>query len=178
VNKRIVLHVALAVVLSICGSGCCTALLLGSAKYTSRDTFNPSALYQTTNRDGFALKGTQFKDTIGYYQANTSRVFVIMPKEQLVPINLRTNNTLSLSEIQTLQPERIKGAKTKTQLPANFEKVADLPPNGARLVLKEHHRRRIYYVFVPVTVGVDAATAPFQAIGIGLFLLAMRNGGC
>jgi hypothetical protein len=35
-----------------------------------------------------------------------------------------------------------------------------------------------YYVFAPVTVAVDVATAPFQIIGIGFLLLAMRSGGC
>lgn len=174
-NTRIILQLALAVVLSTCGSGCCTYLLVDSTRYTTKDTFNPSAVYQTTNLQKVALEGTRFKDSSEQGQANASHVFIIMPKDKLVPANLRDNSTFSIDDIQTLQPGLIKGLKTESQLPASFKKVADLPPNNASVVLKEHHPRRIRYVFVPITAAVDVATAPLQIIALGYFYLLAKS---
>jgi hypothetical protein len=164
---KIFFLLAIVAALALGGSGCCTYLLVDSTRYTTRDTFNPSAMYQTTNHDSFALEGARFNDATEHGLSNSNHVFVLMPKARLLPPNLRTNDTLSLGDIQTLPEDYTKRLKTKTRLPDNYERIAGLPANHAGLVLQEHHPRRVRYVFTPFTVAADVATAPIQVICLG-----------
>ena len=165
---RMVVHCIAAIVLIWLASGCCTYFLVSSTHYTTHDTFNPSSLYQATNREDFALNGTRFKNSTEHEQANASAAFVIMPREKLVPENLRTNDTLSLEDLQILPTDYTKGLKTKTTLPAKYIQIASFPTNDVSIVVKEHHPRRYRYVFVPVTVVADIVTSPIQLICVGI----------
>lgn len=168
-NIKIILHLVFAALLCTFGSGCCTYLLVDSAKYTTHDTFNPSAVYQTTNRHCFVLEGTRYNNSSEQGLSNSNFAFVIMPKAKLLPANLRTNNTLSIEDIQTLPPNYTKGLKTKATLPANYEKIATLSTNSTYITIKDHHPKRAYYLFVPLTVAADIVTAPIQIAVIIVF---------
>jgi hypothetical protein len=171
-NIKIILHLLIATALCAFGSGCCTYLLVDSAKYTTHDTFNPSAVYQTTNnRHSFALEGTRYNNSSEQGLSNSNLAFVIMPKAKLIPSNLRTNDTLSIGDIQTLPPDYTKSLKTKNALPANYEKITTLSTNSTYITIKDHHPKRVYYVFVPLTVAADIVTAPVQLVCVGLFVL-------
>lgn len=168
VKIRMAVHFVAAITLAWLASGCCTYLLLDSTHYKTRDTFNPSALYQATNHADFALGGTRFKNSTEHGQTNASTAFVIMPKKELVPENLRMNDMLSLEDLQILPPDYTKGLKTKTQLPAKYTEMTTYPTNNVSIVLKEHHPRRYRYVFVPVAVMADVVTFPIQIICVGI----------
>src|SRR5215469_10580097 len=160
-NLRMVVQMVIAVMLCTFGSGCCTYMLVDATKYTTRDTFNPSAVYQTTNRHCYALEGTRYNNATEQGLSNSNLAFVIMPKAKMVPENLRTNDTLSINDIHELSTNYTIGLKTKIKLPANYEKIADLSTNDTYITLKEHHPKRIYYVFVTATVAADIVTFPF-----------------
>ena len=166
---KIVYSLLVAAVLCVFGSGCCTYLLVDSAKYTTHDTFNPSAVYQTTNRHSFALEGTRYNNSSEEGLSNSNLAFVILTKAKLLPANLRTNATLSIDDIQTLPPGYTKGLKTKAALPANYEKIATLSTNSTYITIKDHHPKRAYYLFVPLTVTADIVTAPIQIAVIVVF---------
>jgi hypothetical protein len=165
---RMVIHLVAAIALVWLASGCCTYLLVSSTHYTTHDTFNPSSLLQTTNHADFALQGTKYKNSTEHEQADASPAFVIMPKKELVPENLRTNDTLSLEDLQILPTDYTKGLKTKSQLPAKYTEIASFPTNNVSVVVKEYHPRRYRYVFVPVTVVADIVTSPIQLICVGI----------
>jgi hypothetical protein len=167
-KMRMVIHLAAAIALAWVASGCCTYFLVSSTHYTTRDTFNPSSLYQTTNRENFALQGTRYKNSTEREQSDASPAFVIMPRKELVPENLRTNDMLSLEDLRILPVDYTRGLKTKTQLPPKYTEIAGFPTNNVSIILKEHHPRRYRYVFVPVTVAVDIVTSPIQLICVGI----------
>lgn len=171
---RIAIHLVVAIALVLFASGCCTALLVNSASYTTRDTFSPSAVYQTTNRDSFALEGIRFNEGHG---SPTNHVFVIMPKANLMPLGLRTNDSLSIDDIKTLQPPYTKGLKTKKQLPPEYEKIHSLRPNQASIVIREHHPKAGLYVFLPVTVAADIVTSPVQIAFFGFLWWSFKTHG-
>jgi hypothetical protein len=163
-----VIHFVAAIVLAWFASGCCTYMLVDSTHYTTRDTFNPSAVYQSTNRENFALQGTRFKNSTEHGQTNASAAYVIMPREKILPENLRTNDMLSLADVQVLPTDYTKGLKTKTQLSVKYAEMTTFPINNVSIVLKEHHPRRYRYVFVPFTVAADILTSPIQLICVGI----------
>ncbi len=165
---RIAVHFVAAIALAWLASGCCTYVLVSSTHYTTHDTFNPSSLYQTTNREDFALQGMRYKNSTEREQSDASAAVVIMPKKNLIPENLQTNDTLSLEDLKTLPTDYTKTLKIKTQLPAKYEEIASFPTNDVSIVLKEHHPRRYRYVFVPVTVVADIVTSPIQLICVGI----------
>lgn len=166
---KIVFQLIIAAMLCAFGSGCCTYLLVDSAKYTTHDTFNPSAVYLVTNRPSFALEGTRYNNSSEQGLSNSNLAFVILPKAKLLPANLRTNATLSIDNIQTLPTHYTKGLKTKTTLPPNYQKIATLSTNDTYLTIKDHHPKRAYYFFVPLTVAADIVTAPIQIAVIIVF---------
>src|ERR1700744_2592705 len=102
VKVRTAVHFVAAIALAWLASGCCTYLLVDSTHYTTRDTFNPSALYEKTNHADFALGGTRFKNSTEHGETNATAAFVIVPKKELVPENLRTNDMLFLEDLQIL----------------------------------------------------------------------------
>lgn len=175
-NIKILCQLAFVLMLALGNSGCCTYMLVDSTHYQTQDTFNPSAVYQTTNNAGFALKGTRYNDATEHGLTNASHVFVLLPKEKLVPANLRTKGTLTLREIQNFTADNTIGLKTKTQLPANYNLVANLPPNHTSLVLQKHHPRRIRYVLVPFTLAADVVTFPI--IQLPLLIIIEVKGVC
>jgi hypothetical protein len=173
-KTKIIFQFILLALLAAGGSGCCTYLLVDSTHYTTRDIFRPSAVYETTNLDSIALEGTRYNDATEHGLSNSNHVFVILPEGTLPPPNLQSNVTLSAGDVRTLPPDYVQGLKIKTQLPANFEKKATLPPNNTSLLVKEHHPRRIRYVFVPFTLAADVATAPIQLVCLGVIWWEMK----
>lgn len=156
-------------------TGCCTYLLVSSTHYKTQDTFNPSAVYETTNRDIMALEGTRYKNATDHGYASPSHVFVVLPQGVLPPPILQSNVTASAGDTRTLPSDYAKGVKIKTQLPPGYAKISDFPANNTAIVVAEHHPRRIRYVFVPFTLVADAATSPIQLACLGAIWLSTKG---
>ena len=175
-NLRMICLMAMVALLATFATGCCTTELVYTAEYTTHDKLNPSAVYQTTNHDSFALEGTRFNDDSERGVNNSNHVFVLAPKANIKPLDLRTNDNLSINDINSLDSAYTKNLNTKKQLPANYQKVADLPTNNVSIVIKDRHPKRAMLVFLPVTVAVDAATSPLQIICLGLLWWSLGRG--
>lgn len=171
---KILFLLALLALLAGGTTGCCTYLLVSSTHYKTQDTFNPSAIYETTNRDTIALEGTRFQNATDHQQANPGHVFVLLPPGELPPAILQAGATSSTGDMRTLPPDYLKKLKIKTQLPSGYEKISEIPTNNITIIVAEHHPRRVRYVFAPFTLVADAATSPVQLVCLGVIWCEMR----
>jgi hypothetical protein len=165
-KTKIVFHLALVVALATFATGCCTAMLVGDSKEKTTDTFNPSAVYQSTNGDGFALQGIRHNNPDN--NKPPLQTYLIISQASLASQHLQTNSNLSLNDVKKLSADLAKHPDVQKTLPASYVKVADLPKNDIGLDVKEHHPKRVELIFIPFSVAVDVATSPIQ---IPFFLL-------
>jgi hypothetical protein len=169
-KMKIVFQVTLAVALAMFASGCCTGQLLDTFKQRTADTFNPTAVYQTTNRETFALEGTRHNHP--EYSQPQIHAYLFIPQKNFASTNFQTGEKLSLTKIKELPPKVTLHLKSKDKLPSNYAKVVDLPKNDINLEIKEHHPGRAVIIFIPFTFACDVVTFPFQ-----LFIGLMMSGG-
>ncbi|HEU6447885.1 MAG TPA: hypothetical protein VFV23_05565 [Verrucomicrobiae bacterium] len=163
-KAKIVLYFVLLAMLTSFATGCCTSKLMKDFHQTRNDYFNPSRVYASTNSNDFALESSKFNPP-----------FAIISQKEIASHNLSLTNTcLSLEQIKNLPPDLTKRAKLEKTLPPNYEKVADLQTNKVYIAIREHHPGRVVIVFLPFTVAVDVATAPFQLIAILAWSHAMN----
>jgi hypothetical protein len=178
-KTKIVFHLALVVALAAFATGCCTASLMSKFHVKTIDDFNPSAIYQSTNNDYFALEGTihnYLKIAVekNHFRHLNSGVhsYLIIPRKQLQFADL-TNNTNTITDIKKLSPDQTKHFKTKDTLPSNFQKVTDLPKNDVWIDAGEHRPNGGIIIFVPFTVAADVALIPIYLP----FVIALEIGG-
>jgi hypothetical protein len=166
---KIVFHFVLFVLLATSMTGCLTRMTLDDFHSTDFDTLTASAVYQTTNRDSFALEGQVYScSTRGDYHA-----FLIIPQDRLASANLQTNETLSLDEIKKLPLGMKPYLKPIDKLPSNYQKIADLPQNYERLNIKEKRLDAGVIILLPFAAIVDVVTFPLY-----LLMLSGMGHGC
>lgn len=161
-NAKIVFRCLVIITLIMLMPGCFTRSALKNYQSRTADTFNPSAVYQAPNHDGFVLEGIRHNNP--EYSQPSLHAFVLIPKERLASVHLQTNQDLSLEQIRRLPPDLTTRLKSKKQLPSNYEKIASLPPNDINFELKVHHPGRAVFMVLPFTVVFDVATSPFQIL--------------
>jgi hypothetical protein len=169
-KTKIIFHLVFVIALATFATGCCTASLMSKFHEKTIDDFNPSAIYQSTNNDSFALEGTihnylRIAVEKNYWRHLNSGVhtYLIIPQKQLQFTNL-TDETNTLAEIKKLSPDQTKHFKTKNTLPSNFQKVADLPKNEVWIDAGEHRPNGGLIIFIPFTVAADVALSPIYLI--------------
>jgi hypothetical protein len=160
-KTKIAVHFGSLIVLIGLATGCCTSAVMKDFHRTTVDNFNPSSAYESTNSDGFALMSNRHDPP-----------FAIIPESELLSHKIYlTNTNLLLEQIRRLPPELTKQVSLRQKLPANFEKVANLPRNNIYLDVREHHLGRAVIIFAPFALAVDILTAPIQLV----MILSMSN---
>jgi len=177
IKVKIVFYLALLIALATFATGCCTTSLMSKFHEKTIDDFNPSAIYQSTNNDCFALEGTihnylKIAAEPNYFRHLNSGVhtYLIIPQKQLQFADL-ANETNTLAEIKKLSPDQTKHFKTENKLSSNFQKVADLPKNDVWIDAGEHRPNGGIIIFVPFTVAADIALIPIylpMIIAVGI----------
>jgi hypothetical protein len=157
-KRKFAFHFAITVLLAIFATGCCTQSLIDKTHKETHDVFYPTAIFQSTNGNSFALEGSFHKKQLS--------------------TNYYTNGDLWLTEIKKLPSYSATNSILENNL-VDYKKLADLPDNKVGLETKRHHPNMGLLVFTPVTVAVDVATSPFQLLGMLLIGWAMANShGC
>ena len=167
-KTKIVFYLTLVVALAMFTTGCCTSALIDRANDGHvEDTFNPSAIYQQTNHNNFALEGTRFINSNQYLtpsDAPSNHGYLMISQKALVSAHLLTNLDLSIIDIKKLPIELTEHLPIKKKLPQDYQKNADLPTNSVTLIVKEGYTQKGQLIFLPFAVAIDVATSPIQAV--------------
>jgi hypothetical protein len=175
-KTKIILYLFAIVGLAFFATGCCTSQLLNTSRQKPVDYFRPTAVYQTTNRDSFALEGFRANGYVAAEMREPPHKFVILSQECLKSAHFETNENLSLEEIYKLPSSQTHQLKIINKLPANYVKINELPYSTWQIELNEQPPQKAVLVFIPFTVAIDVATAPIQ-IPFYLFIGLMMSGG-
>ena len=157
------------ILLATLSTGCCTYVTAYHSGHKTQDTFNLSAVYQSTNSNSFALEG--MRDN--YYRHTNKPPFLaylMIPRNHLISIQLQTNQNISLETLGKNPAAFKTGLKSKTALPSDYIKIADLPKNDLNLEVKSHHPYRMLIILLPLTVAADIVLLPIE-----LLLLSQMN---
>ena len=143
-------------------SGCFTQRLTEHANVVSRTYFTPSAVYEATNGTRTAFEGNLLKEmsdrNVGIEMGHG---YLILPESMRVP----PDAPKWLDSVGRSSPNGISAVVTNS-LPAYFVNVRDLHGNyrGVFVAGTERHPNKAWLALAPVTVTLDVATFPFQAV--------------
>lgn len=158
-------------------SGCLTQQCLTPSQINT-DKFNPFTIYQSKNAGRFALEGTYCdldyvdEHAENFFAAPRSHGYLIISQKKLTSHHFETNGLVLLDEIKKLSPKITTPLKPENKLPANYEKVADLPKNDVILNINERRHYSGLIVMLPFAFAVDVVAFPLEA----LTALAFANG--
>jgi hypothetical protein len=155
-------------------SGCFTGRLTEHSKVCTRTYFIPSAVYEATNSTRMGLEGRLIIEK-SYYSPGTEvgHSYLILAE----PVSISKDGQAWLSSLDQTYPKGIKAMVTNG-LPQSFAKVTDFNNAFSRGVFvagTERHPNKGWWALSPVTVSLDIATFPFQAI---LGVLWVLNAKC
>lgn len=173
---KITVHLTVFLALTAFSTGCFTTQVITASQQKPVDHFRPTAVYQTTNHESFALEGFRANDYIAAEMREPHHQFIILPPECLKSAHLETNENLSLDDILKLPPTLTHRLKLINKLPLGYVKIADLPYTTTDIELNEQPPQKGRLGAIPFTVALDVATSPIQIPFYLLVGLAMENG--
>ncbi|HXE43109.1 MAG TPA: hypothetical protein VN516_08800 [Candidatus Baltobacteraceae bacterium] len=180
-KTRIATYFLFVVLLATIATGCCTHGLMKTSRMEIHDVFCPTAIYQSTNNNSFALEGTFHKQVVrpeGFLadrQAPTHSYLIIVQNDW-PSASFQMNGNLWVGEIKKLSSYPLKNQMLKSKLSGDFEKIADLPKNDIGLEIKKHHPYQAMVVFLPITVATDIALSPIYLVCLPLTLYYINDG--
>jgi hypothetical protein len=175
--KRI-LHALLTSLLALLTGGCISATVVQQSKEKTTDRFFPSAVYQSTNGENLALEGTLRLDnqkTPGVRETYETNSYLVIARTHLGVELFPTNGQPALKRIEKSLRDWEKYSTVADRLPEGYEKITNLPRHSTSIGINPHYPKRAVIALLPITVAADAATLPFQAIGILIFYITMKS---
>jgi len=155
--------------LALLTSGCFTQRLTEHSRVVSRTYFIPSAVYEATNSTRTALEGRLLREA-GNHNVDTElgHGYLILTKS----VSVSPDSKRWLDSLNQTFPNGIRAKVTK-RLPQYFVKVQDLPNPYSRGVFVAGTERfsNPWLALAPITVTLDIATFPFQAVLLTLYVL-------
>ena len=156
------LYVGMAALLALTG-GCCTQSVVFNSNFPEIQLFHPSAVYQLTNDDRFALEGI-FSNRPPTTYINTTQLhgYLLLPQTNLNAQCFVTNGNHSLAVIKGLPPETTHRLKPKDKLPSSYAKIYDLPQNNIGLEINQTHPHRGGLILLPFAFAIDVVAFPVE----------------
>jgi hypothetical protein len=174
-DKRIfatIARVMFGLALACLTSGCFTQRLTEHSNVFTHTYFIPSAVYEATNSPRMGLEGKLLKEASNRnVGTELGHGYLILPESVAVAPDAPN----WLDSVGRKSPNGIKAVVTNS-LPAYFVKVRDLHNNyrGVFIADTERHPNKGWLALAPVTVTLDIATFPFQALFLAYALCAFK----
>jgi hypothetical protein len=143
-------------------SGCFTQRLTENSRVVTRTYFIPSAVYQATNSTRMGLEGSLIKEAsdrnIG---TELGHGYLILAES----VRVSPDGKRWLNSLDRTFPKGIDATVTN-RLPQYFVKVEDLTNTGRGVFVAgtERYPNKGWLALAPITVTLDVATLPFQAV--------------
>ncbi len=148
--------------LTLLSAGCFTSVTSKKAFPSKIDWFEPTAIYNSHTSNDVIIEGGCYK----YYGQKTlvyAPAYLIIPAKVLLAAHSKSGGDVSFSDIQKLPPDVRYNLRLEKNLPAGFEKTADIPQGQSGIQVNKQSRINVVNLAkLPFAFVIDVVTFPLQ----------------
>lgn len=156
-TAKITFQLLLVGLLSFLVTGCLTHATSREAFQSKTDWFEPTAIYKSQNGGDLIIEGR--------CRGWSSPAYLIVPAKVLVEAHKKSGGDVSFSQIADLPADIRSNLKLQKNLPAGYEKVADIPQGESGIQVNKQTQVNVGAAAkLPFAFVIDAAGFPIELL--------------